>query len=501
MVKSTREKVTGAFAWTLLPRAVQLVVSIFTSILIVRSLGEFEYGTLSVLRTPLALVTLLAGLGLGQALNRFVPELRVQDRANEGRALLMRCLSMQTAVWAVTTVILLALRGYLTANFPTYGDLLILGALLSVTEVLNGTLSQYAIASYRTREMAAGVTVGSLVLALATAGLLHLGLQVEGVLLGAALGQIAGLAVLVGVLRRQQTSTSASATPPAPFPTRRLLGYALPWMPNNLLNYVVWRQSETIFLGIYRTRQEAGFFDLAYKLPQLALEFLPSAVYPLLLAGFSETATVRRESMPWFVSLYYRLLYFVVAPISVLGFVLGDLAIRVLYGEPMAPAGPYAQAFFLIFAVTFLGTPLSMAVYVAEKVWVNLLLNIGYATLNVGLDILLIPRYGLLGATIPTAIVGAIVPFVRWFIARRYMPGLTIPWRFIGRCYLASASAVWLFALKPYAQGFGGLLGLSLLGILTIAISYRLLRVLGKDEREFLSRSHLPGRDLVLRLF
>ena len=50
-----------------IPRAAQIVVSLGTSILIVRTLREFDYGTLSVLRTILILATVVLGLGLGQA--------------------------------------------------------------------------------------------------------------------------------------------------------------------------------------------------------------------------------------------------------------------------------------------------------------------------------------------------------------------------------------------------------------------------------------------------
>jgi hypothetical protein len=62
-----------------------------------------------------------------------------------------------------------------------------------------------------------------------------------------------------------------------------------------------------------------------------------------------------------------------------------------------------------------------MTVYIFEKVWVNVLLNVAYGVVVLGLDLLLIPRYGLLGATIPTSLVTVTTPFVRYAIARRYL--------------------------------------------------------------------------------
>jgi len=285
-------------------------------------------------------------------------------------------------------------------------------------------VTQYAIASYRTREMALATSLGTLVLAGGTVLLLRLGTRVPGVLIASAAGFAATTIALAILLRRESsnrveiprfapaTETESAESPGGDFRTtpgtievdwRRFLGYALPWVPNFILLFVVWRQSETLLLGIFRSREEAGFFDLAYKLPMLVLEFVPSAIYPLVLAGFAETATLARGRMTAVIWTYYRLLFFIVTPLALLGVAMGDTLLARMYGEKHGAAGSYCQVFFLVFALGFLGTPLSMTVYILEKVWVNVLLNVGYGVVVLGLDLLLIPRYGLLGATIPTS--------------------------------------------------------------------------------------------------
>ncbi len=478
-----------------------MVVSIFTSAYIVRSLGESNYGTLSILRTFLALAGLLVGFGLGQALNRFIPELRVKGENDEGRALLYRCLMLQTAVWCVVAAGLAAFRVPLAERFPLYADLLLLGVLLSILDVYAQTVSQYTIASYRARELAVAATAGSAILATATALFLRWGLQIPGVLLAGAISNLVSVIALFALLRRTAPQGAPSATGIGRFSWKRLLAYAAPWMPNNLLNYVVWRQSETVFLGIYRSREEAGYFDVAYKLPQLALEFLPSAIYPLILAGFSETATIAKERMSEFLSIYYRLLFFLLAPLSMIGFVMGDRLLVALYSEAMSPGGPYCQIFFVIFTVSFIGAPLSMAVYVVERVWINLTLNVAYAALNIGLDLWLIPRYGLLGATIPNLVVTAIVPVVRYWIARRFVARIVIPWGFMMKCYAASSPVLLLFWAKGWATSGLHTLILCMIGGVAVLVSYRLFRVLGPEERAVLERSRFPMKDQLLRIF
>jgi O-antigen/teichoic acid export membrane protein len=509
---TTGEKVTGAISWTVVPRVIQIVGSIFTSILIVRSLGQFDYGTLSVLRSLLYGVVVIVGFGLGQGLNRFIPELRATGRMDEGRSLLYRSLALQSAVWVVASLALLALRPFLRQSFPTYADLLILGIGLSMAEVAAGTISQYAVSSYRTRQMAIASGAGTLALAVATVLLLHFGLRVSAVLIATALGHCANATTLGLMLRGGRRKQQAPA-PPTPEPSatlaagaggrfswRRMLAYSVPWIPNHILIYISWRQSETFLLGIFRTRVLAGFFDLAYKLPQLMLEFVPTSVYPLVLAGFAETATVARERMRDVITAYYWLLFFLTAPLSVLGLAMGDVLLTRMYGQAMAPAGHYCQAFFVIFTVSYFGTPLSMTVYVVEKVWVNLVFNLAYAIATLGLDLLLIPRYGLLGATIPTGIVTAITPWVRYVIARRYLPDIRIPWGFIGRAYLGSSPLLALFWIKRWVHGPFTLL-LVLLGAAAVTVlSYRTFRVLGPQERAFVARTRIPLKGWVLKL-
>jgi O-antigen/teichoic acid export membrane protein len=518
---STGQKVTGAMSWILVPRAIQVAVSLVTSILIVRKLGRFDYGTLSVLRSLLCLAVVVLGLGLGQAINRFIPELRVTDRRHEGRGLLYRCLLLQSAFWVVACLVLFLLRGVLQTHYSTYGDLLLLGVFLSLAEVAAGTVTQYAIASYRTREMALAAGLGTLVLAGGTVLLLHLGTRVPGVLIASAAGFAATTVALGLLLRRGSTdsggapgfaASAASGSSPGraagwdtvlgamAVPWKRFLGYALPWVPNFLLLFVVWRQSETILLGIFRSREEAGFFDLAYKLPMLVLEFVPSAVYPLVLAGFAETATVARGRMTAVIETYYRLLFFIVTPLALLGVAMGDTLLTRMYGENMAQAGPYCQAFFLVFAAGFLGTPLSMTVYIFEKVWVNVLLNVAYGVVVLGLDLLLIPRYGLLGATIPTSLVTVITPFVRYAIARRYLEDIRIPWAFIGRTFLASSPLLGLAWAKRWATDLPRTALLLLAAAIVTLLCYRWARVLRTEDREFLLRSRIPARKWILRI-
>jgi O-antigen/teichoic acid export membrane protein len=254
-------------------------------------------------------------------------------------------------------------------------------------------------------------------------------------------------------------------------------------------------------LGHFFSASEAGIFDVAYKLPQQILEFVPESIWALVMAAMSEAYTKNPEALRRSIDVYYRLLFFVVAPTSVFGMILGDRLITVLYGAEWAQAGVLCQLFFGIFSLTFLGTPLSMAIYVLEKSWANFLLALLFAIVNLSLDLLLIPRFGLAGAVIPVAIAIGISPLARWMTLRRFLSDVTIPWGFIGRAYLVSAPILLVLPLKRYVHDVPSLAAASLACVALVVGAMRLVGLLSRSDREMIARSNLPMKGALLRVF
>ena len=95
-----------------------------------------------------------------------------------------------------------------------------------------------------------------------------------------------------------------------------------------------------------------------------------------MFASFSEVYARDVRSLPRAVTAYYKLLFFVVAPISVWGAMMAPRAVLELLGSEWLQGGVLCAAFFAIFAFTYLSTPLSLSLYVVGKTWINLVINI-----------------------------------------------------------------------------------------------------------------------------
>ncbi len=498
----------GALGWGVVARIARMVLGLFGSVLVVRGLGAYEYGILAVIRTSLAFVAIVVGAGLTQGLLRYVPTWRLAGERGRLRGMLFAVFGIQTFLWLVLLGLFFLFRSWIgdIAN-PAVAGLLVLGVALLLPEVLGNTATQVANTHYDSRSVSLAVVISTLVYVGLVAWLLHAGARVAGVLVAAAasnavlamwllrrtpayLAEAGAAAAARGGPGPETGAEPGGASTPAGFSI--VVKYSIPFLAIGLLNLITWRQSEVLFLGHFRGAEEAGFFDLAYRFPQMILEFVPGAIWPLVMAGFSEVYTRDRDALQRTAIAYYKLLFFLVAPLSMGGLLVGDLAIRILYPD-FGPSGIICQVFFVIFSISFFSAPLGMVLYVVERPWIALVIYVVNAAVNVGLDLALIPRFGLWGAVIPVSVVILFSPLPYLWALRRLGIRLRLPWGFLLRIYAASGSMLLLWPLRSRIGGPVAFLGLVMLGVGVFVVGLRIFRVLGPEERSLIRRVDPPA--------
>jgi O-antigen/teichoic acid export membrane protein len=465
--------------WSVGAKLARTAIAVASSIVVVRGLGVHDYGVLSSVRTILTFLAFVCGLGLGQALLRFMPELRVKRDAEGARGLLAFVLLVQLAAWAAFFVVFLLWGEALGTFFRTPGLGLIIkvGVGLLVIDLLAVLASQLLTSFYDVKLLSIYTTVSLVVTLALTVAFLRAGHGVLGVLVAAAIS--GGL--LTALLLERCALHVPLTLKPSFTGIGRVMKYSLPFALIGVLNLVTWRQSETLFLLYFRDAESAGLFDLGYRVPQQVLEMVPGAVWPLLMATFAEVYTRRREALGDAISAYYKLLFVLVAPLSVFGAAISAVGVPIVFGAPMVQSGVLAQ--------------------VIELTWLNLIIYCANAAVNIGLDFVLIPRYGLFGAVVPVTIVIAASPFVYYYALKRTGVRFAVPWGFIKRCYAASLPLAAFFFVADYVHSVLALLAACAGGVLLFWVSARLVAIF-RDEDVFLLDGLGPRlRPLVLGFF
>ena len=498
----TLEKLSGAMYWSMIAKIARFSTGVAASVLIVRSLGPSDWGVYSVIRTILAFVSTIIMLGAGNALLKYLPYARVKGGIQDFIATMRRLILLQISVWFM--LLLLAYFGghlletLMEGRFERLGYYLSFAVGFVIFEVFLSLVTSFVQSMYETKRYAVVTVISNIGYIVLLILFLKYGMGIVGILLS---GAIVNITISLLLLRQTREMISDSGERGEKGPDlAAVMRFSLPFVATGILNLIVWRHSEVIFLGMFHGEEAAGFFGLAYHVPQILLEFVPLTIWPIVMAGISEAYTKDDSRLPGSIALYYRLLYILVIPVAAMGFAFARPLVPIIYGEGMLPAALFAQLFFVVFSYSFIYTPLSMALYVMEKSWVNMLVFTVLAVVNVGLDIVLIPRYGLWGAFLPVALVMILGVGAFYIVTKRMESGIYVPVAFIARCYIAALPTAALAITASHWNRPEQLVLQIVAGMVLLVAGFRLMRIIGPDDREIIERLPIPFKSMILKL-
>ncbi len=482
------DRVTRAAPWQIGGKVAVSLFAIVTSAVIVRGLGPDTFGAFTVLQNILMFALILVTAGMTPAQSRFVPEVEEAGSSPAVRPFVRRCLIVQLLLWIPITGAAFLLDGPLTEAFDLgEGGTVRFGVLLVIASVVFETLTGALTARFVIRDL---VLTQILVKTLALVGI-SVALALEGGILGV-LGVYAGVHLFGSVYLWSRLPPGGRSS--SSVPLRRLMRFAVPVIGTMIVGQVVLRQSETLVLGLFRPQAEAGYYGAAYNLAQRFMEFVPAALWPLVLATWSAYHVRDPNRLPGLIDRYWRVLLLITVPITVFGLLFFDRVFLFLYGDEMREGALLCAGFFAVFWLTFLCQPIGMALYVLEKPGINFRVTGVSAVCNVALDLLLIPPFGIWGGFAAVAITFLVSDLLMYGVGRRVIPGLRFPWRYVWRLGLAMIPLLVFLPVRGWIQHPGHLVLVSGAFLVVLLASLRVTRVVGSGEVDLLERIPMPGR-------
>ncbi|HAS82074.1 MAG TPA: hypothetical protein DCS43_05215 [Verrucomicrobia bacterium] len=253
-------------------------------------------------------------------------------------------------------------------------------------------------------------------------------------------------------------------------------------MLNTLLRMMMLKYTEIFFLGVYFTPAIVGYYDLGYSTPMLVLTLIPAALQTLLTSAFAQAYTKDPQCLGRMIDSVYKLTMLIVLPLAAFGVFFAPRGIVLLYGADMAPAGVVAATFCILHILPLVSMPLSMAITVKEQVLRMLPYMVLQIAINLALDWLLIPRFGMGGAM--AAVAGTFILTIPWRLraVRGILGSISFPTGFFIRVLLCTA--VLAGCLAPLARHLN-LVTFFLLGVgycLLYVVLLRLLRIIRPSD-------------------
>ena len=267
---------------------------------------------------------------------------------------------------------------------------------------------------------------------------------------------------------------------------REHLSFGLPTVPGNLSSWVV-NSSDRYVIALFLGTAYVGYYSPGYTLGHMINMFIAplSFMLPAVLSkhyddgNLKDVKTVLSYSMKYFLAL--------AIPSAVGLSLLSRPLLTILSTPEIAEQGYLITPFLALSGLLFGLYAIIMQILILEKkTGVTGTIWIVAAILNLGLNIIFVPRIGILGAAATTLVAFALAFVVSMYYSSKYLV-FDINASFILKC-LVAATIMGVVVVIGGAQMSGGLLGIILLvGIsaLVYGVGLLVLRGFKKEEIRF----------------
>lgn len=498
-MSETSRRVARNASYSLAGNAVAFVAGTAGSIVLARLLGPRGLGTYALVLSSTGIMGMLVRLSIPHATTKYVAEYAARGERDTVARILgtLARLEVGMALLVAGPAILLAswLEGVFQA--PGFAWAFRIAAVGLLPGAVGGVATA-ALAGFQDFRRQTQISVArTIVVFVTTVGLVVGGTGVVGAVGAFVVGGVFAGVVSWRMVLNHHVHVSFRKTPLPTAARAKLRRYAPAVGAVLFLDAVVWQRSEVFFLGIFRTPQEVAWYAVAFGVATTVTRLFPRALTTVLAPVASGLyGAADRPGMRTLFRVGSRYLTMLVAPFVVGGAVLARPLLTTVYGPEYAPA---AAVFPLLLLGAGFGAVGSVTAGIQKGIErQDLVLKVALAAtlLNVGLDVSLIPLWGVVGAAIAStaAQAGAVIAGIV----------LTVPLvsvRFpLGSCLRIAAGAGVMgavaFVVVRIADGPGGLVAALLSG----AIVYPgALLATGAVDHEDIARLEAAG-DLLPRL-
>ncbi len=465
-----QDHIVHGFKATLVARAIYMVSSALLMFLLARYLLDPDgYGTLYWVIGVLAIVQLVADLGFGKSAARYFSE--YNEKAPGQIPHLIRT-TITVKIVAITLVVYMLLLFHeqiaIGLGDPTAAPFLVAGVLY-VTVFSFSTFTQVAFQGFNQLVYSAVVQaisgVGRLVFAV---GFVLLGLGALGAFFGYIVGYIISAVVGLTLLYYKFYTQYEPASTYEDGLSRRLLEYSVPLTATRSAN-VVDKQIDTVLVGVFLTPTAVAFYTLGKQISDFVLapaESLGFTISP----NFGEqkaTGQLDRARQIYETSLTHTMLLYIPATAGLV--IIAEPLVTMVFGNDYAGAVPVLQilaAFIVLQAITNLT---SDSLDYLGRARARAIAKGGTAAANFGLNLILIPTIGVIGAAIATVATHSVYVAVNLYIVHSE---LSLRLRRLGRsmgviCGITGVMALAVLLVTPLVSSPLMLIGAIAVGTLT----------------------------------
>lgn len=369
-------------------------------------LTEAEFGTAELITSGANLLIPLACVGISEGIFRSAAARDGDKEAFFTNGLL---------VYGVGSLAFLCLSPLL-GLIPRFGESVWLIAAYVVVANLHTVVSQYLCAIGRTKLFAGqGILNTALVIGLNVLFLPILDFGVAGYVGSIILADLLTTVFLILITRLWRAVKPRSISRHT---IAAMLKFCLPLVPTTIFWWIT-GVSDRYMVDMMCSPELNGLYTAAYKIPNLL-------IYAISIFDSAWKLSVSSEDDPEACAAFYSRVWRVYTTLAFLGggcLILGSrLCARVLFAEAFEAAWVYIPTLTFATVFTALCTFLGSVYFASKRTMGSMLTALAGAVLNVVLNLLLIPRFDAMGASVATFVSYFAVCMLRLVTGRRLIP-------------------------------------------------------------------------------
>ncbi len=234
-----------------------------------------------------------------------------------------------------------------------------------------------------------------------------------------------------------------------------LIQFGLPLVPSSLAMYLM-NYSGRYFIGSMRGMREVGLYGIAYRLGQIVTIITAgfgAAWPPFIYSNFQKPNG--KQLFAKILDFYSTGLFLILCGIGLFS----EELLKVFATEKYYAAAGVVPLICIGLGMYFIGGYFPIGIGISKKTYHRLWVGIAASGLNITLNIVLIPKYGMYGSALATIISYLFFATALLWISHRLYP---IPYSYlkIGLCWLLGFGIVLItfrFFLKPPSSFLSGL--------------------------------------------
>jgi len=414
--------------WTTGSFIITSIIGFVSSIILVRYLGIDQFGVFNYFIWVIATFSLLANPGLGQAILKYIPQYYFSLNPNQ-KVLWKKMFNYFLVVQIIILIVILALlfinsglaTKYLIKFQSQEQDKLFLYALIALIPII---LNNFLLSVLRAIQKFKILAIFKIITQIIWLGGIFYIFKTHASLFTLIIFYIFfNLFSLITSVWCLRSIYRLNIPPPQnieTLPWKNIIRYSAWGFINLFFVSIVWDKSELFFLGIYSNNQQIAIYSLAYSLA-LYITLIFSPLITVINNTTAELIGTKQQDKLHFLSQHLtKYLGIIVIPISILFIMYINKIILLFYGQDFISAGIIFPLVIFSQIVPLIFNPVSTIPSLSNDIRKIVYIGFAAALLNITLDLLLIPPFQALGATIANSfaqLLGMILAFV---LIRKY---------------------------------------------------------------------------------